>query len=150
MKPEYSNMQKIDFSNSSKIVEQIKAEISAQNEEISRSVREAKEERERRYEDGVDREKRMIELLESIDKNTSVLSDMVKLLEENVSDQKEILAIINDFNSLATLKNKTERQSLYRKIMDKINNTISDINTINTLYGYGMIIYNTLHTMGKI
>lgn len=143
MKLEQPNIPQVDFSN-------IIRQVNAQTEELNKSLQEAADERERRYTDGVDREKRMIELLESIDKNTSVLSDMVKLLEENTKDQKAILEIINDFNSLATIKDKKESQTLYRKIMDKISNAISDINTINTLYVYGMTIYNTLHTMGKI
>lgn len=108
------------------------------------------EAKERRYIDGVERENRMIELLESIDKNTSILPDMLKVLEENTQDQKAILEIINDFNMLATIETKDEKQSFYRKIMNKINTTISDVNTINTLIVYGMSIYNTLHTMGKI
>lgn len=124
--------------------------ISVNTEEVTKALDELSVERDKRYNDGVEREKRMIELLESIDKNTSVLLDMVKLLEENTEDQKAILEIINDFNTLATINNKSESQSLYRKIMNKINVTISDVTTINTLCGYGLTIYNALHAMGKI
>ena len=124
--------------------------ISVNTEEATKALDELSEERDKRYNDGVEREKRMIELLESIDKNTSVLLDMVKLLEENTEDQKAILEIINDFNTLATINDKSESQSLYRKIMNKINVTISDVTTINTLCGYGLTIYNALHSMGKI
>lgn len=120
------------------------------SEEVNKSLEQAREERDKRYNDSAEREKRMIELLESIDKNTSVLLDMVKLLEENTEDQKAILEIINDFNTLATINDKSESQSLYRKIMNKINVTISDVTTINTLCGYGLTIYNALHAMGKI
>ena len=102
------------------------------------------EKKEQRYYDSVAREERMIELLESIDKNTSLLSEVIFLLEENTKDQKQILEIINDFNALATVKDKETIQSQYRKIMKKINTTISDVNTINTLFGYGMTIYNML------
>lgn len=102
------------------------------------------EKKEQRYYDSVAREERMIELLESIDKNTSLLSEVIFLLEENTKDQKQILEIINDFNALATVKDKETIQSQYRKIMKKINTTISDVNTINTLCGYGMTIYNML------
>lgn len=124
--------------------------ISVNTEEVTKALDELSEERDKRYNDGVEREKRMIELLESIDKNTSVLLDMVKLLEENTEDQKAILEIINDFNTLATINDKSESQSLYRKIMNKINVTISDVTTINTLCGYGLTIYNALYAMGKI
>ena len=61
----------------------------------------------------------MIGLLESIDKNTSLLSEVIFLLEENTKDQKQILEIINDFNALATVKDKETIQSQYRKIMKK-------------------------------
>ncbi|WP_282192961.1 hypothetical protein, partial [Romboutsia ilealis] len=53
-------------------------EANRRNAELNKALDEAAEEREKRYNDGVEREKRMIELLESIDKNTSVLSDMLK------------------------------------------------------------------------
>lgn len=120
-------------------------QVNAQNEQINKVFKAGAEEREQRYIDAVGREKRMIELLESIDKNTCALSDMVKLLEENTKDQAVILEIISEFNSLATIKDKKEAQSLYRKIMNKISTGLSDINTINTLFSYGMIIYNMLH-----
>lgn len=92
----------------------------------------------------------MMELLESIDKNTSILNDIFKILEENTQDQKAILDILNDFNSLATISEPSKAQGLYRKIMNKINTGLSDINTMTTLYSYGMIVYTTLHNMGKI
>lgn len=130
--------------------ESISKRSNAISEEVNKSLEQAREERDKRYNDNAEREKKMIELLESIDKNTSVLLDMVKLLEENTEDQKAILEIINDFNTLATINDKSESQSLYRKIMNKINVTISDVTTINTLCGYGLTIYNALHAMGKI
>lgn len=130
--------------------ESISKRSNAISEEVNKSLEQAREERDKRYNDSAEREKRMIELLESIDKNTSVLLDIVKLLEENTEDQKAILEIINDFNTLATINDKSESQSLYRKIMNKINVTISDVTTINRLCGYGLTIYNALHAMGKI
>ena len=97
--------------------------------QINKELEKISEEREKRYQDGVTREEKMIELLESIDKNTSVL---------------------NDFNSLATINEPTKAQGLYRKIMNKINTVLSDVNTMTTLYSYGMTVYSTLHSMGKI
>lgn len=118
--------------------------------EINKALEKMGEEKEQRYQDGVTREKRMIELLESIDKNTSVISDMLKLLEKNTQNQKEILDIINDFNSLATINEPAKAQTLYRKIMNKINTALDDVNTMTTLYSYGMVVYTTLHSLGKI
>ena len=118
--------------------------------QINKELEKISEEREKRYQDGVTREEKMIELLESIDKNTSVLNDIFKILEENTKDQKAILDILNDFNSLATINEPTKAQGLYRKIMNKINTVLSDVNTMTTLYSYGMTVYSTLHSMGKI
>lgn len=118
--------------------------------EINKALEKMGEEKEQRYQDGVTREKRMIELLESIDKNTSILNDIFKVLEENTKDQKAILDILNDFNSLATINEPAKAQTLYRKIMNKINTALSDVNTMTTLYSYGMVVYTTLHNMGKI
>ena len=125
-------------------------EANRRNAELNKALDEAADEREKRYNDGVEREKRMIELLESIDKNTSVLSDMLKLLEENTQDQKAILEIINDFNSLATINEPEKAQTLYRKIMNKISTALSDVDTITTLSNYGLLVFNTLRAMGKI
>lgn len=119
-------------------------------EQINKELERISEEREKRYQDGVIREERMIELLESIDKNTSVLNDIFKILEENTEDQKAILDILNEFNSLATISEPTKAQGLYRKIMNKINTALTDVNSMTTLYSYGMIVYSTLHSMGKI
>jgi len=119
-------------------------------EQINKELERISEEREKRYQDGVTREERMIELLESIDKNTSVLNDIFKILEENTEDQKAILDILSEFNSLATISEPTKAQGLYRKIMNKINTALTDVNSMTTLYSYGMIVYSTLHSMGKI
>ena len=119
-------------------------------EQINKELERISEEREKRYQDGVTREERMIELLESIDKNTSVLNDIFKILEENTEDQKAILDILNEFNSLATISEPTKAQGLYRKIMNRINTALTDVNSMTTLYSYGMIVYSTLHSMGKI
>ena len=119
-------------------------------EQINKELERISEEREKRYQDGVTREERMIELLESIDKNTSVLNDIFKILEENTEDQNAILDILNEFNSLATISEPTKAQGLYRKIMNKINTALTDVNSMTTLYSYGMIVYSTLHSMGKI
>lgn len=145
MKYEMPSFPKVGFD-----INSIQKQVNIDNEEITRSLKDVADEREKRYNDGVEREQKMIELLESINKNTSLISDILKLMEENTKDQKIILEIINEFNSLATISNKNDGHSLYRKIMQKINTTISDVNTINTLCVYGMTIYNTLHTMGKI
>lgn len=124
--------------------------FSKRSEELDKLIEETNKEREKRYNDGVEREKRIIELLESIDKNTLVLSDMLKLIEENTQDQKAILEIINEFNTLATINDPTKAQSAYRKTMNKINTVLSDINTMTTLYTYGTFIYGILHNLGKI
>mgnify|MGYP003318166587 CR=1 FL=1 len=78
------------------------------------------------------------------------IKPILKMLEENTKDQKAIIEIINDFNTLATISNREEKQNFYRKIIDKINTTISEVETLNTLMSYGLIIYNTLQTLGKI
>jgi len=125
-------------------------DMQVDTDKINKSLAEMSEKREERYRDGVSREERMIELLESIDNNTSILNDIFTVLQKNTENQEEILKIINEFNSLATTNNVEQAQTLYRKLMTKINTTLSDINTINTLCTYGMTIYNVLHSIGKI
>ena len=79
-----------------------------------------------------------------------IIRDKLILIKFITKDQKAILDILNDFNSLATINEPTKAQGLYRKIMNKINTVLSDVNTMTTLYSYGMTVYSTLHSMGKI
>lgn len=122
----------------------IVSNINYQNEELTKSLNEAYEEREKRYNDKVVREEKIIELLQSIDKNTSILYDVVILLKENVENQKEILEIINEINTLPTIKDKDNMTSTYRKIMNRINTALSDVNTINVLCCYALTIFNSI------
>lgn len=119
-------------------------------EEINKEFKKLSEEREKRYQDGVTREERMIELLESIDRNTKILNDIFKVLEKNTTNQETILDILNSFNSLATINEPSKAQGTYRKIMNKINTAILDVDTMTTLYHYGSVVYSILHRMGKI
>ncbi len=48
------------------------------------------------------------------------------------------------------LKKKTSLDDEGNGIANKINTALKDVNTINTLCSYGMFVYSTLHTMGKI
>ena len=113
--------------------------------QIDKSIRETQkiqdgiyEEREKRYKDSVSRENKIIDLLSSIDTNTSVLKDVVRLVQESNVNQKEILNIINEINLIATAKTKEEAESLFQKVFNKINTTISNVETMQTLMNYGM------------
>lgn len=129
-----------------KVVESANMHIQQTNKDLEKFS----EEKEKRYQDGVAREERMIELLEAIDKNTSVLNDIFKILEKNTKEQETILEILNEFNSLATINEPIKAQGVYRRIMDKINTALMDVDTMATLHYYGSFVYSILHGMGKI
>jgi hypothetical protein len=124
--------------------------MNAQQEEITKSIIEKNNERERRYQEKVSREKQMVELLKAIDKNTSVIPDMLKLLEQSNDYQQQILDFMYDLNTIATIKNKTRAKQMYENVMFKIKNGISDINTFATLWNYGETIGKILKTLGII
>ena len=124
--------------------------LNHQEEEIFKAIDEKNSENERRHYEEVEREKKIIELLESIEKNTFLLVEIFKILETNTTDQKIILEIVNELNSLFTINQKEETKTLYRKIMDKINNLISDVNTSNTLISYALFVSRILIKNGKL
>ena len=124
--------------------------LNHQEEEIFKAIDEKNSENEWRHYEEVEREKKIIELLESIEKNTFLLVEIFKILETNTTDQKIILEIVNELNSLFTINQKEETKTLYRKIMDKINNLISDVNTSNTLISYALFVSRILIKNGKL
>ncbi len=120
------------------------AQSQKQGEEIAKVMRESALEKEKRYFAGVKREEKIIGILESIDTNTKVLKDVYKILNESSKYQNDILDFLNNLNMLAMEKNKTIRKSKYRKIMDGIKTTVSDINTLIVLFTYGEHIAHIL------
>ena len=120
------------------------------NSELKNKLDKIEKEKDQKYKDSVKREERIIELLESIDENTSLLSDIFKSLNENNDNQKEIIDIINQFNNLSTINNMKKAESSYRKIMKKIGAVVNDIELMNKLFAYGRLVYTSLHSIGKI
>ena len=118
--------------------------------ELKNKLDKIAKEKNQKYEDSVKREERIIELLESIDDNTSILNDIFKSLKDNNDNQKEIIDIINQFNNLLTLNDIKKVESSYRKLIKKIGIVINDIELMNKLFAYGRFIYTSLHINGKI
>ena len=143
-------MEKKDLKQSANNLGPMIENLNHQEEEIFKAIDEKNSENERRHYEEVEREKKIIELLESIEKNTFLLVEIFKILETNTTDQKIILEIVNELNSLFTINQKEETKTLYRKIMDKINNLISDVNTSNTLISYALFVSRILIKNGKL
>ncbi|MCK1996447.1 hypothetical protein MPH47_04200 [Psychrobacillus psychrodurans] len=94
-------------------------------------------EREERY------KKDTLNTLKNIEKNTGDISQLVSLLHENSDKQTEILEIMTNIMSIGTSSTPEEAESRYRTVMNKINETIQDAETMEKLLGYGKLFYHS-------
>ena len=62
----------------------------------------------------------------------------------NLRQKIQDIEIINEINTLPTIKDKDNMTSTYRKIMNRINTALSDVNTINVLCCYALTIFNSI------
>lgn len=124
--------------------------LQRQVEATNRAIEEASNQRYQEKQDAIAREERQIELLEDIKQNTSYIPEMVKLLTENNEYQKDILEFMNELNAIATLQDKTKATNKYRDVMNKIKLAISDVNTMTTIWGYGVAFGEMLKGLGVI
>lgn len=75
----------------------------------------------------------VIELLRGIHANTTSMSNMIEFIQGSENRQEEILTIISEILLIGTAKSNNEATSMYRKVMDKINQTVEDAESFETL-----------------
>jgi len=82
-----------------------------------------------------------LRVLQNIEENTANLYNIVDLIQKSHEQQDEIISIITEILTIATAKNKEEAQSMYRKVMDRITQTIDDVETLAKIAGYAAIVW---------
>ena len=87
-------------------------------------------------------QQKSLEVLQSINENTANLYTMVELINQNNEKQDELIALMTEILSLAKAKNKSEADSLFKKIMGKINDTADSVETIIKIVGWATTVYN--------
>lgn len=90
---------------------------------------------------------RSLEMLESINTNTANLYTLVDLISKSNEKQDEMIGVITDILSIAKAKEKREAESLLKKAMTKINDTVETADSIVKLVGWASMIYNMTITM---
>ena len=142
-KYEFSDLTKIKYPEfKMPTYEHIYAQASQENEKMMKAIDEAREEREKKYQDTANREKKMIELLISIDSNTAILKDMVILLQTSNENQELLIELLSTINTIATAKTKQEADSLMQQAMDLIRKKITNIETMQKLFNYSFTVFN--------
>lgn len=83
-----------------------------------------------------------LEILQSIDENTANLYIMVELIKQSNDKQDELISLMAEVLSLAKAKSKEEADTLFKKIMSKINGTADSVESTIKIVGWAITVYN--------
>jgi predicted house-cleaning NTP pyrophosphatase (Maf/HAM1 superfamily) len=92
-------------------------------------------------------QQKSLEMLQSINENTANLYTMVELINQNNEKQDELLALMTEILSLAKAKSKADAETLFKKIMGKINDTTDNVDTMIKIVGWATAVYNMVQSM---
>lgn len=99
------------------------------------------------FERAEDYQKKSLETLQSINENTANLYTMVELINKNNENQEELLSVMAEILVIAAAKSKKEAESLFKKVMQKINDTTDNVDTMIKIVGWATTVYNMVSTM---
>lgn len=85
----------------------------------------------------------VLETLQNIEKNTGDISQIISLLHNNSEKQVEILKVMQEIMSIGTSSTTDEAKSKYRTVMDTINTSFEDAETMEKLLGISKTFYHT-------
>lgn len=92
-------------------------------------------------------QQKSLEVLQSINENTANLYTMVELINKNNENQDELIELLTEILSLAKAKSKEEADTLFKKIMGKINETADNVDTMIKVVGWATAVYNMVQSM---
>ncbi len=87
-------------------------------------------------------QQKSLEVLQSINENTANLYTMVELISRSNDKQDELISLITEVFSLAKAKNKEEADTMFKKIMGKINDTADSVDSIIKIVGWATTVYS--------
>lgn len=87
-------------------------------------------------------QKKSLEVLQSINENTANLYTVVELISRSNDKQDELISLITEVLSLAKAKSKEEADTMFKKIMGKINDTADSVDSIIKIVGWATTVYN--------
>lgn len=92
-------------------------------------------------------QQKSLEVLQSINENTANLYTMVELISQSNEKQDELISLLSEILALAKAKSKGEAESLFKKIMGKINDTADNADTMIKIVGWATAVYNMVQSM---
>ena len=87
-------------------------------------------------------QQKSLEMLQSINENTANLYTMIELISQSNDKQDEVIALMTEVLSLAKAKSKEEADTLFKKIMSKINDTADSVESMIKIVGWATTVYN--------
>lgn len=87
-------------------------------------------------------QQKSLEMLQSINENTANLYTMVELISQSNDKQDELISLMTEVLSLAKAKSKEEADTLFKKIMSKINDTADSVESMIKIVGWATTVYN--------
>lgn len=82
-----------------------------------------------------------LKTLRAIEQNTANLNTLVDLISKSNEQQDELISIIAEILTIAKAKDKKEAESIYKKVMGRITQTIKDGETLAKVVGYATTVY---------
>ncbi len=99
------------------------------------------------FEKSQEYQQQSLEMLKSINQNTANLYTLVDLISKSNEQQDEVIEIVSEILAIAKAKEKKEAESLLKKAMTKINDSVKTADSIVKLVGWATTIYNMVITM---
>ena len=87
-------------------------------------------------------QQKSLEVLQSINENIANLYIMVELINQSNDKQDELISLMTEVLALAKAKSKEEADTLFKKIMSKINDTADSVDSIIKIVGWATTVYN--------
>ena len=99
------------------------------------------------FEKSQEYQQQSLEMLKSINQNTANLYTLVDLISKSNEQQDEVIEIVSEILAIAKAKEKKEAESLLKKVMTKINDSVETADSIVKLVGWATTIYNMVISM---
>lgn len=86
------------------------------------------------------------ETLLAIEKNTANLQILVDLIRNNIEEQDEIISIMAEILAIAKANNKDEADSLCKRVMSKISDTVQNMETMIKIMTFAKMFYSIVQS----
>ena len=87
-----------------------------------------------------------LQILQSIEQNTANLYTVVDMISQSNDNQDKLIAIISEILMIAKAKEQAEADSLFKKAITAINDTVETAESIAKLYSWATMVYKIVTT----